>query len=273
MTDLDDFLPEEHLGRDLHVAYRIPAEGHIRLTIPVVEHLLRPDGTVRSEVLTTILDETTGFVAVFASMPDWGSTASLVMGFTGAPVEPTGELVVDGHAVKVGRRLVFVEADVRWGDVLVATTAGEFAKVGRAERNVGMEMPAPDPTAVFAMGQPHTGLDRSYPERLGIEVVDAAAGVVVMPFESYTRNSSGILHGGVVAALAVAAAEAAAGAPAIEAHVQYLSPGRVGPFRTCAERRYEQASGATVWRTETLDLGGEGPQRMTRATVTTRGAA
>lgn len=271
MPELADFPPPDHLGRDLHIAYRLPAPDRIDLRIPVVPELLRPDGTISSEVLATVLDETTGFVSVFACLPDWGSTAALAMGFTLEPVEPRGELVVDGRIVKAGRRLVFVEAEARWEGRLVAHAEGQFARVGRADRNLDMAMPDPDPDQTFALGLPGSGLDRPYADRLGLRVVDGPAGAVELAFDGYTRNSSGILHGGVVGALALAGAEAAAGAPASAAQVQYLSPGRVGPFRTRAELRYEQATGR-VWRVDTID-GGDDDRAMTRAVVTTRGGA
>jgi hypothetical protein len=57
--------------------------------------------------------------------------------------------------------------------------------------------------------------------------------------------------------------------------VQFLSSGRIGPFRTRATRRYDQSDRAIVWHTQTVDAGEGGtaesePGRvMTRATVTT----
>jgi acyl-coenzyme A thioesterase PaaI-like protein len=285
MPEVGEFPPVEHLGRELRIAYRVPAPNRISLTVPVVPEILRPDGAVLTEVLATILDETTGFIAVFSALPDWGSTAALALRFTGASLEPCGELVVDGTVVKAGKRLVFVEADAGWvpgssapdrsghsegaGRVRVALASGEFAKVGRMDANVGMVMPDPDPDEVHSMALPDSRLPDPYPERLGMSVVDASAGVVELPFTSYARNSSGILHGGVVGALAVTAAEAAAGTSALDAQVQYLSAGRVGPFRTRAELLGDHEAGR-LWRTETFDAGDD-DRRMTRATVTTRG--
>jgi acyl-coenzyme A thioesterase PaaI-like protein len=291
MTDLTDYPPVEHLGRDLHIAYSLPERGRIALTIPVVPHILRTDGTVQTEALATVIDEATGFVSVFTCLPDWASTAALSIGITGAVVEPEGVLAVDSTVVKAGKRLVFVEATVRWGSVLVAHAQGEFARVPRADQNLEMDGLEPDPGQVFALGLPDSGLDKPYPERLGLATLDASGGVLDLPFEDYTRNSAGILHGGVVGALALTAAEAASGGRVIAAHVQYLSAGRVGPFRTTAERWYGQGDGV-VWRTETRDQGhgqgqgdgqadGEGDDKgedsdgsgrlMTRATVTTSG--
>lgn len=281
MPALEDFPPAEHLGRDLHIAYRFPEPQRIELTIPVAKEILRADGTVQTEALTTILDEATGFLAVFAAQPGWSSTASLGFGFPLEPVEPDGDLVVDGRIVKAGKRLIFVAADITWRGRLVAHAAGEFARVTRANHNLSMEMPEPDADEVFALGVPESGLARPYPIRLGMRLVDEAGGVIEMPFDTYTRNSSGILHGGVVGALGLAAAEAAAGAWAVSGHMQFLSPGRVGPFRTRATFRYRNRDGGAVWRTETFDMGDGGGtgddgdavegRRMTQATVTTAG--
>jgi acyl-coenzyme A thioesterase PaaI-like protein len=271
MPALGDFPPAEHLGRDLRVAYRFPEPARIELKIPVVKEILRPDGTVMTEALTTVLDEGTGFLAVFSAMPGWSSTASMGFDFPLGPVAPDGEIVVDGRVTKAGKRLIFVEADVRWGDRLIAHAAGEFARVPRANHNRSLEIPEPDPDEISSMALPESGLDRPYPVRLGMETVDEADGVIELSLGSYTRNSGGILHGGVVGALAIAAAERAAGVPAVGAHVQFLSPGRIGPFRTRASLAYERADGARVWHTETFDTGDD-DRVMTQARVTT-GAA
>lgn len=277
MPELGEFPPAEHLGRELRIAYRLPAPDRIELTIPVVAEVLDADGTVAREALATVLDEATGFVAVYASLPDWGSTASLAMRFPPVPIEARGQVVVDGRVVKAGTRLVFVEAVARWDGhpdrPIVALASGEFARVGRRGDNLSMDMPTPDPDEVFSMGLAESRLPVPYRERLGLRVVDGPAGVVEMPFTDYVRNSSGILHGGVVGALAVAAAEAAAGERVTDAHLQYLRAGRHGPFRTGAERLDAVGTGR-LWRTETFDVGGgaggDAPGHlMTRATVTT----
>jgi len=104
MSDLVDYPPVEHLGRDLHIAYGLPERGRIRLTVPVVKEILQPDGTVQTELLATILDEATGFVSVFTCLPDWASTASLSIGITGEAVRPEGLLEVVARRVRVSSR-------------------------------------------------------------------------------------------------------------------------------------------------------------------------
>lgn len=257
-----DYPPEHHLGRDLGIAYRLPAPGRIRLTAACTEHVLRSDGTVSSEAVCSIVDEAVGFVAVLEVLPDWGSTAALSFGFTNQPVEPEGELTVDGSVVKAGRRLVFTECLVTWGNALVAHAEGQFARVGRAGANADMEIPEPDPNEVFEMGTGR-GLTAPLGEALGFN--RGEAGNVQMRFGDYVSNSSGILHGGVASALVLAAAELAAEAPAVQAGIQFLSPGREGPFVATAAPFEGERTG--VWRSETTDS--HGGNVMNRAVVRT----
>ncbi|MCP4436518.1 MAG: hypothetical protein GY812_13615 [Actinomycetia bacterium] len=267
MPAWDDYPPEHHLGRDLGLAYRLPRPGHIRLTAPVGDAVLRPDGTVYSEVVCAIVDEAVGFVSVMEAQPDWGSTAALSFGFTNNVAEPSGDLMVHGRVVKAGKRLIFVECRVECGDVLVAHAEGQFARVPRAGANREMEMPGVDPDAVWRMGGDACALTQPFPASLGLE--SAAPGdqpaAIELGFDGYVANSAGILHGGVAAALAISPAELAATAPAASASVQFLSPGRNGPFRSTASRFAGHRDG--VWQTEAFDLADGRP--MLRAVVTT----
>lgn len=282
MPFLDDFPPARHLSRDLGIAYRVPEAGRIVLTVPAVPALLRADGSVRSEVLAVLVDETVGFVAVYAAAPDWASTANLALVCTLAPVQARGVIQVDSRVVKVGRRLVVVEGTVSWEGRLLAHTQGAFARVGRADRNVGIDLPVPDAEAVWELG---SGSLASAPfgEVMGLRNDDGDGAAVALDFGDYTVNSSGLLHGGVVAALSLAAAERAGTLAAAEragetgaarvpgqavlgANVQFLSPGRVGPFVASASP-LAALPGGQLWSTETRDTGGG--QVMARATVTT----
>lgn len=263
MTVAEDFPPIRHVGRDLGISYRLPGPARIELTIPVVPEVLRPDDTVAAEVVATIVDEAVGFLAVLAAQPDWGSTAALSIGFTNRPVAPTGQLLVEGRVRKAGRRLVFVTGRVTWGEVLIAHVDGEFAKVGRADRNTEMEIPPPDPDQIIEMALPGSGLTSPYVEGLGVTTLDPDAGRLRLEFGPYTRNSSGILHGGVVAALGVRAAELAAGAAAEHLAIQCLSAGRVGPFETTAEPM--EGHPGPVWCTTTVDTADD--RLMTAAVV------
>ena len=263
-----DYPPERHLGRDLGVAYRLPEAGRIELSAGCSEQIVRADGSVCTEAICSIVDEAIGFVAVLAAQPEWGSTAALTLGFTQNPVHPEGRLRVEGRVVKAGRRLVFTECEVRWHDVLVAHARGQFARVGRTGSNTHMEVPEPDPDEVFEMGNPgsrgagDTG-DQALSRSIGFTT--QGPGSVELEFCEYVSNSSGILHGGVAAALVLAAAEDAAGAPARSAEVQFLSAGRQGPFRAHAESF--EGEGPGVWLAQTTDSATD--TLMNRAVVRT----
>ncbi|MGI9578725.1 MAG: acyl-CoA thioesterase domain-containing protein [Microthrixaceae bacterium] len=244
-----DYPPEHHLGRDLGIAYRVPEPGRIQLTADCTEEVLRPDRTVMTEAVCSIVDEAIGFVAVLAVLPDWGSTAALSLDLTNRAVEPKGKLHVDGLVVKAGKRLVFTQCSVRWNDLLVAHARGQFARVGRAGANQHMDIPTPDPGEVFRMGTDEGHLAEHLGKSLGIR--PAESGALEMRFDEYVSNSSGILHGGVACALVLASAEAAADAPVRSADVQFLSPGRQGPFVAIANRIDEEQPG--VWQAETTD--------------------
>lgn len=274
-----DYPPERHLGRDLGVAYRLPEAGRIELSAGCSEQIVRADGSVCTEAICSIVDEAIGFVAVLAAQPDWGSTAALTLGFTQNPVQPEGRLRVEGRVVKAGRRLVFTECEVRWHDVLVAHARGQFARVGRTGSNTHMEVPEPDPNEVFEMGNPGSrGTGDMADQALGrpMDMADQALsrsigfttrgpGAVELEFCEYVSNSSGILHGGVAAALVLAAAEDAADAPARSAEVQFLSAGRKGPFRAHAESF--DGEGPGVWLAQTIDSATD--TLMNRAVVRT----
>jgi len=138
IPELGGFPPAEPLGGELHIAYRLPEPDRIERTIAVVAATLDADGTIQQEVLTTVLDEATGFVAVYASLPDCGSTASLAMRFPPVPVEPRGQLVVEGRVVKPGKRLDFVEVVARWDGhadrPIVALAAGSSRRSAASAR-------------------------------------------------------------------------------------------------------------------------------------------
>ena len=87
----------------------------------------------------------------------------------------------------------------------------------------------------MTMAGPDSGLRASLEASTGIEVRDAAAGIVHLPIDDYVRNSLGAVQGGMMATVAATAAEraltAAAGTPqsVVDLQVTYLSLARVGP--------------------------------------------
>jgi acyl-coenzyme A thioesterase PaaI-like protein len=78
----------------------------------------------------------------------------------------------------------------------------------------------------------------AFPDRIGLGLLDAAAGLVEIPLDDYIRNSLGAIQGGVMAATAAAGAEAALSVAcdtpveAVDLQVTFLALARVGPIRT-----------------------------------------
>ena len=89
-------------------------------------------------------------------------------------------------------------------------------------------------------------------DRIGLRVVDAAAGVTELPHSEYVRNSFGTINGGVMCAVFEAAAERAArhvtGAPLVarDLQVHYLTQTKAGPARTRARVLRADAHTAVV---------------------------
>jgi uncharacterized protein (TIGR00369 family) len=125
----------------------------------------------------------------------------------------------------------------------------------------------PDMSEVRQQGSSTMALEESRLQQplaaaLGVQVVDANAGVLDVPVSDWARNSMGAMQGGVVATVAEMAAETAArtasGEPLVvtDLYLTYVGFGRVGPVRTRAET-LRVAPGAVTARVELFDEGAE----------------
>jgi uncharacterized protein (TIGR00369 family) len=110
------------------------------------------------------------------------------------------------------------------------------------------------------LGLPGSGLSAPFAERLGIRVVDAAAGQVEIDMSPYVFNSLSALQGGAAAALVdVASAEfgrALLGAEVdtTDLEIHYLALGKVAPIRAQARVLGREARSA-VLRVEVREAG------------------
>jgi acyl-coenzyme A thioesterase PaaI-like protein len=265
----EDFPPRRHVSRDLGIAYRFTAGDRAQVRIPVTPHVVGADGAVRSEVLLSVFDEVSGFLAVFSTLPDWVATADFQFGVD--PVPATDEVELRARLLKAGKRLVVIEAEAWTSGRRTAWAAAGFSRVPRSGANAEFDMPELDTTTVHDLAVEGSGLDRAYPEAVGIRMVEGATGTLELDFSQYVRNSAGILHGGVGGGLSLLSAEAASGGSpswrAVDAHFHYLSPGRLGPFRTTATLLAATDERQT-WRVGVVDAG-DADRLMTMASVTT----
>jgi uncharacterized protein (TIGR00369 family) len=250
-----DYPPAHHLLRDLRLAID-RRDGALRVTAPVEPALFDAAGAVRCGVLGVAIDVYGGNHAIFAAAPDWAVTSALCVQRLRACTR--GPLVVKGHALRSGRTQLVIEAAVHDAEGGAPHAVGRMTFTRIPRRADTPPSPAdPEPFVSFATAD--SGLDAPLLDALGVRTADAAQGELELALRAYVRNSVGGLQGGAVVALVEAAAEAAAGARApahtvLDAEVQYLAQGRVGPIRSRATRLRE--SGATaLWRVELFDAG------------------
>lgn len=189
---------------------------------------------VRASVLAFVIDAVAG-ISVDEDEDAWTFTTDLSVRMR--PLAAPPRISAVNRVLRQGRRSVACAVELTDQDgAPVATGAAGFARVPRREDDPEKVLVRPeDAPAVF---QGRAGLDRPLREEAGIEVVDAAAGVVQVEVTEALRNPAGTLQGAMVALVAEAAAEdlvrACFGVPAVvtDLDIRYLAQARVGPVRT-----------------------------------------
>jgi uncharacterized protein (TIGR00369 family) len=272
--------PERHLLRDLQLTFDHSSASTSRAWMPVVPEICGEDGAVRTGALTTLVDVIGGGLAATAAHPNWIATADLTLHLTAAATG--GDVEARAHLLRAGRTTLVLEVTLHNNDpamrdardIGIATMS--FSVLPRRDTN-------PDINEARSAGPSTMALEDSalaapLLELVGIETVDAAAGIVELPVREWAMNSMGALQGGIVGAVVEAAAEAAlrsaTGRPVVVTDLQltYLSFGKVGPLRTRAvviERSPEHA----VARVELVDVGADGRHMALGRVVATRSLA
>jgi uncharacterized protein (TIGR00369 family) len=256
--------PDRHLLRDLRLEVEHRPDGGSTAWIPLPAGARTESGAPLMGAVTTMVDALGGGMALPAAQPNWIATADLTLHLL--PRSGEGVEAVEGRAkvARSGRTTVVLEVELfdLPGGAPRGLATMTFSVIPRR-----VEAPVwdRDPEAVHRMtlAIPGSGLDDIHlHDALGLRVIDAAAGVVELPIEDYTRNSFGAAQGGAFGALAATAAEAAlreaCGAPveAVDLHLTYLELGKVGPLRTKATLlRASPAEGAA--RVEIFDSGAD----------------
>lgn len=230
MTDLPN--PGQSVPARLGVSARLDGDDLVLGLEPAPE--VRHHGVVRASVLAFVVDAVAG-ISVDSDPDAWSLTTDLSIRML--PVAASGRLEARSELVRRGGRSVHCTVDVvtERGE-LVATSALGFARVTR--RDGDPPKPRVSPADAAAMFRGQMGLRRPLREEAGIEVVDAAHGVVQMAVTPELRNSAGTLQGAMVALLAEAAAEDLVacrfGVDAVvtELDLRYLAQAPRGPVRT-----------------------------------------
>ncbi|MFN8026084.1 MAG: hotdog domain-containing protein [Acidimicrobiia bacterium] len=230
--------------------------------------------------LCAAVDVSAAVVALIAGQPEWTATADLAL-HQASPITE-GPVVVDSRLVRAGSNIVVVGVDVYDGegrardDVLdpagLRLGAHSIVTFARIPRRASVAAGKFDPSANLGQWrnmQPADPASVHVPlaERIGLRIVDGAAGVVELDQTPYVSNSFGTINGGVLGMVFQGAAEAAhPGMVAVDAQIHYLAQSKVGPARTSLTRVRETQHHA-VCSFDLVDVGNDG-RLLSHAVVT-----
>lgn len=259
------FLPDENYLYDLGI--RTVGEGDAaEARMAIRDEMRNAWGGVHGGLGVALIDAVGGRLAVRAALPDLVATSHISIQ-TGDTARE-GLLIARAGMLRRGRSVVALDVALE-----------EARPDGSERRSVGFGcatfaiVPNTGPPELaqhiaahaegsVEIGGPDARLPAPFLSCIGLRVVDASRGIVEVDRSPYLQNHLQALQGGIVATLAQASAEqaaaAASGAPrvACDLSVQYLSLGRVGPFRTRARVLRHGDHGAAV-RVEVVDAGVE----------------
>jgi acyl-coenzyme A thioesterase PaaI-like protein len=214
------------------VGARFEDDALILELTPQVETLNH--GIVRASVLSFVVDVVAG-VPLDQDPTMWTLTSDMSVRMR--PIRAPGRIDATSTIVRQGKRSVTSTVELTADDgTPVATGAIGFAKVPRKATDPPKpNVPLGQTPIIFR--DPVT-LTRPLREEAGIQVLDAAEGVVSVEVTPDLRNPAGTLQGAMVALLAEAAAEdlmeARFGSPFVvtDLDLRYLRKTELGPVRT-----------------------------------------
>lgn len=231
---------------DLDITTEQISATRARALAPLTDAVRDASGSAGLGYLVGLVDVNTATVGLCASRPDWTATADLML----HEVRPLthGPTILESHLTRAGSRLIVVGFDIYDGDGLtdmdelgdpirlprVATGLVTFARVPASTSRASAVW---DPMSTIGVRR-HLEREGELPtepllERIGMTVVDEAAGVVELANSPYVQNSRGRINGGVLGMVFQGAAEAAApGYAGSDLHIHYFASARVGPIRT-----------------------------------------
>ena len=251
--------PDAHILRDLQITYS-RAGTVSSAEMPIFPEICDARSAVRAGIVATFVDAYAGGAALRAVHPDWIATGDLSLQ-TLHPLTHS-KLRASARVLRAGRRTVVLEVELRDAAERLEPSAlatMTFSRLPR--RDVQKFDPGDDdgsePSSIPLLGE---GLRIPVLDRIGIEVIDAAAGIVEVPKASYIANSLQSIQGGVMALIVDAACELAAGsavgAPVAteDLAIHYLELSRVGPVHSRV-RILRRSNRVTLLRVELHDAG------------------
>ena len=230
MTDISD--PGTSVPSRLGVGARFENDTLLLELTPQEETMHH--GIVRASVLSFVVDVVAG-VPLDQDPTMWTLTSDMSVRMR--PIPAPGRIDATGTIVRQGKRSVTSTVELTAEDGSpVATGAIGFAKVPRKATDPPKpNVPLGQTPVIFR--DPST-ITRPLREEAGIQVLDAAEGIVSVEVTPDLRNPAGTLQGAMVALLAEAAAEdlveARFGSPFVvtDLDIRYLRKTEVGPVRT-----------------------------------------
>jgi uncharacterized protein (TIGR00369 family) len=213
-----------------------------------------------------MVDVLAGALTARAVYPDWMATASLAVQLVGRPTGDT--IVATGAVLRAGRTMAVTDVDIgeEGGDpdgprnsIGIGLITFSRRPTSKSSSFIEADM---EISETIDFGIEGSGLKESFRDAAGVQVLDQGAGVVELELREYVRNSVRVLQGGMIAVLAEAAGEMAAGTAAgkpmvsKDLAIQYLSQGKKGPFRT-RTRVLRTTDDTALTRVEVIDRGME----------------
>lgn len=253
VSDPDVYPPARHVLRDLGLTTEIGPGLVATGWLPVTEAMRADHDVTHTGALATAVDVLGGGLAAVAAQPDWIATADLTLHVLPRPAR---EIVLRGHVARRGRSTAVLVVELVGDDDPLGLATMSFAILPRRDSNPTVT--TGDTISRMTLALPDSGFRAPFPIATGIRVGEDAT---ELPVTDYVRNSLGAVQGGLMAATAATAAQAACrehlGPTAVvDLQVSYLALGRVGPIRATTTVLDEQPTFATA-RVELTDAGAE----------------
>jgi uncharacterized protein (TIGR00369 family) len=258
-----DYPPQDHMTRDLLISLEFQGKERCTIQAPVMPEVCTDQGSMQVGVIATLVDLLGGALSLRLFHPDWQATSHLSIHTTGRAI--SGVVIAAGSVLQIGKNTVVFDVGIReeaGSAVQHATSIGSAMiicsriPVREDTRSISMS------TEAIHLAIEGSGLTQPYLDKVGVQVLDEAAGVVELNMSEYIRNSFHSLHGGMFATLSDLAGQQAArkatGRTLVtsDLEIYYLSPGKVGPFRTRA-RVLRTTDDTALTRVEVIDCGAD----------------
>ena len=241
----DTYPPRDHMLRDLSIEVLTTGTESATIQAPVAPEICSEKGVLCVGLQATLVDVLGGVIAIPAVSPDWISTSNLSIHTTRHVLSDM--VSAEGRVLRAGRTSVVIGVEIQAEETAMShqlAPAGfatiTYSRLPGNKTRLQMKTTANSQEAVrFSLKG--AGLDKPFVQKIGIQILDRAAGKIALNMTDYVRNSLGSLQGGMTAFLADLAGQYAAreatGKPGQtrDLVINYMSPGIAGPFQTTAE--------------------------------------